>query len=165
MVSFYFVYTKEVSWMAKGKYEEWLTPEGLLKLEGWARDGLTDKQIAKNIGISEQTLCVWKKNYPSLSESLKKGKEVVDRQVENALLKRALGFEYTEVTKKCDPNSGKMIVTKEVTKQVVPDTTAQIFWLKNRKQDDWRDKPKEIDRTIEDNDMVLKFIEGMKKHD
>ena len=151
--------------MAKGKYEEWLTPEGLLKLEGWARDGLTDKQIAKNIGISEQTLCVWKKNYPSLSESLKKGKEVVDRQVENALLKRALGFEYTEVTKKCDPNSGKMIVTKEVTKQVVPDTTAQIFWLKNRKQDDWRDKPKEIDRTIEDNDMVLKFIEGMKKHD
>ena len=151
--------------MAKGKYEEWLTPEGLLKLEGWARDGLTDKQIAKNIGISEQTLCVWKKNYTSLSESLKKGKEVVDRQVENALLKRALGFEYTEVTKKCDPNSGKMIVTKEVTKQVVPDTTAQIFWLKNRKQDDWRDKPKEIDRTIEDNDMVLKFIEGMKKHD
>src|SRR5690554_2532366 len=83
----------------RGKYLDWITPEGLLKIEGWARDGLVDKQIAQNIGITEQTLNVWKKKYSSLSESLKKGKEVVDRQVENALLKRALGYKYDEVTK------------------------------------------------------------------
>lgn len=130
--------------MAKGKYEYWLTPEGLLKLGGWARDGLTDEQIAENIGISRSTLNNWKDKYPDISDTLKKGKDVVDRQVENALLKRALGYEYTEVTKEYVPDVGKMTVTKEVTKQVIPDTTAQIFWLKNRKPGDWRDKPTDL---------------------
>lgn len=130
--------------MAKGKYEYWLTQEGLLKLEAWARDGLIDEQIAENIGINTSTLYEWKKRYPEISESLKKGKEVVDIQVENALLKRALGYEYTEVTREVCENAetGKMElrVTKKVTKEVIPDTTAQIFWLKNRRPDKWRDK-------------------------
>lgn len=117
-----------------GKYHEWITDEGLLKIEGWARDGLTDKQIAHNIGIAEQTLNNWKKDHPSLFESLKKGKEVVDRQVENALLKRALGYQYDEITYE----NGEE--TKRVRKEVQPDTTAQIFWLKNRKPVEWRDK-------------------------
>lgn len=82
--------------MAKGKYEYWLTPEGLVKLEGWARDGLTDEQIAQNIGIVESTLYEWKNKYSEISESLKKGKEVVDYEVENALLKRALGYTVKE---------------------------------------------------------------------
>lgn len=128
--------------MAKGKYQEWLTPEGLLKIEGWARDGLVDKQIAENIGITEQTLNVWKKNYPSFSASLKRGKEVVDRQVENALLKRALGYEYDEVKEKYE--SGELIERTVIKKEVSPDVTAQIFWLKNRKSDMWRDR-KDID--------------------
>ena len=125
--------------MAKGKYEEWLTPEGLLLIEGWARDGLTNEQIAKNIGINPDTLYNWVKKYPEISETLKRGKEVVDRQVENALLKRALGYEYQETTREL-LDSGELGVTKIVTKQVAPDTTAQIFWLKNRKPDEWRDK-------------------------
>ena len=120
--------------MAKGKYQEWLTPEGLLKLEGWARDGLTDEQIAENIGITAATLYEWKKRFSDISEALKKGKEVVDRQVENALLKRALGYQYDEITKE------NGVETKRVTKEVVPDTTAQIFWLKNRRPDLWRDR-------------------------
>ncbi len=130
--------------MAKGKYEEWLKPEGLLKIEGWARDGLTDKQTAHNMGISRETLNQWKKKYSDISDTLKRGKEVVDRQVENALLKRALGYSYKETTSKLvvDKNTGKshMEVTKVVEKEVVPDTTAQIFWLKNRKPEEWRDK-------------------------
>ena len=101
--------------VAKGKYQKWLTPEGLLLLEGWARDGLTDEQIAKKIGISRKTLNDWKNNYSDICDTLKKGKEVVDYQVENALLNSAL-----------DGN-----------------TTAQIFWLKNRRPDKWRDKQKE----------------------
>ena len=120
--------------MAKGKYEYWLTPEGLLQLEGWARDGLTDEQIAGNMGIRRETLYAWCKKYSNISNTLKKGKEVVDRQVENALLKRALGYRYDEIT----IENG--IETKRVTKEVIPDTTAQIFWLKNRRPDKWRDK-------------------------
>lgn len=120
------------------KYTEWLTEEGLLKIEGWARDGLTDKQVAHNMNIAESTLHEWKKKYSVLSESLKRGKEVVDRQVENALLKRALGYEFKETTQELTEDG--MRVTKVVTKQQAPDTTAQIFWLKNRKPDEWRDK-------------------------
>lgn len=82
--------------MAKGKYEYWISREGLIELDGMARDGLTDKQIAENIGISRSTLNEWKKKYPDISDTLKRGKEVIDRQVENALLKRALGYRYNE---------------------------------------------------------------------
>lgn len=130
--------------MAKGKYEYWLSPEGLLKLEGWARDGLTDEQIAANAGINVSTLYDWKKRYPVISETLKRGKEIVDIQVENALLKRALGYSYNEVTQELCENAAtgktELKVTKVVKKEVVPDTTAQIFWLKNRRPDKWRDK-------------------------
>lgn len=120
--------------MAKGKYQEWLTKEGLLKLEGWARDGLTDEQIAKNMGIGIRTFYEWKKKYPQILQVLKKGKEVVDREVENALLKAALGYYYDEdvVT-----NKGEVV---RIQKYEKPNTTAQIFWLKNRKPKEWRDR-------------------------
>lgn len=124
--------------MAKGKYEQWLTPEGLLKLEGWARDGLTDEQIAENMGINKATLYRWKEKYCDICDTLKRGKEVVNFQVENALLKRALGYEYEEVSEKYE--SGTLTEKKVTKKQVVPDTTAQIFWLKNRRPDKWKDK-------------------------
>lgn len=124
--------------MVQAKYKEWLTKEGLIKIEGWARDGLTDEQIAHNIGISRKTLADWKNKYGDISDTLKKGKEVVDIQVENALLKRALGYKFVEVTKELAETG--LIVTKKVTKQQAPDTTAAIFWLKNRKPNEWRDK-------------------------
>ena len=130
--------------MAKGKYQEWLTEEGLLQLEAWARDGLTNEQIAANMGMSRETLRVWCNTYSVISATLKRGKEVVDIQVENALLKRALGYSYKEVTREkvFNPETGQyeLMPTKEVTKEVVPDTTAQIFWLKNRRPEQWRDK-------------------------
>ena len=78
--------------MAKGKYEYWLSPDGLLRLEAYARDGLTDEQIAHNMGISPATLYNYKRDHLEILEALKKGKEVVDIEVENALLKRALGY-------------------------------------------------------------------------
>ena len=118
------------------KYEaEW--KDKLPVIQGWARDGLVDEQIASNMGISTSTLYDWKKKYLEFSEALKKGKEVVDREVENALLKRALGYQYTEV--KTEYLDDGVKVTKTV-KEVIPDTTAQIFWLKNRKPEQWRDK-------------------------
>ena len=90
--------------MAKGKYQEWLEPEKLILIAGWGRAGLTDEQIAKNIGISRSTLNGWKKKYSDISDTLKQGKEVIDRQVENALLKRAIGYEYEEVSEKFEEN-------------------------------------------------------------
>lgn len=105
--------------MAKGKYQRWLEPDGLTLLEGWARDGLTDEQIAKKMGITAKTLYEWKNRYSEICEALKKGKEVVDYEVENALLQSAR-----------DGN-----------------TTAQIFWLKNRRPDKWRDKQLEVNST------------------
>jgi len=125
-----------------GKYHDWIAEVGLLKIEGWARDGLTDEQISHNIGIHPSTLYEWRNKYPDISEALKKGKEVIDRQVENALLKRALGYEYEEtkqIIEKDEMGKDRKRVEK-ITKQVIPDTTAQIFWLKNRKPHEWRDK-------------------------
>ena len=144
--------------MANGKYQQWLEPEGLTLLEGWARDGLTDEQIAGNIGINTSTLYDWKNKFSKISEALKKGKEVVDIQVENALLKRALGYDFQETrVEKSDKDGTKIIQTL---KHIPADTTAQIFWLKNRRPDKWRDKP-EIPG---DSDMLKKakeLLEGI----
>lgn len=123
--------------MAKGKYQRWLTPDGLTLLEGWARDGLTDDQLARKMGISRSTLNAWKVAYPDISDALKKGKEVVDIEVENALLKRALGYEYVETMVEESPDGVKH---RETVKFIPPDVTAQIFWLKNRRPEAWREK-------------------------
>ena len=119
-------------------YEQW-EKDGELKdklilIQGMARDGLTQQQIANNLGISIDTLIENKKKYSEFNNALKKGKEVIDFEVENALLKRALGYEYEEETYE------NGILTKKVKKQVPPDTTAQIFWLKNRKPNNWKDR-------------------------
>ncbi|WP_099205640.1 transposase [Scatolibacter rhodanostii] len=129
--------------MAKGKYQEWLTPDGILRLEAWARDGLTDEQLAKKMNITPSTLYDWKKKYSEISEALKKGKEVVDIEVENALLKRAKGFEYCEEKIEMETNGAGQVLSRkvvQVVKQVAPDVGAAVFWLKNRKPDAWRDK-------------------------
>ena len=140
--------------MALGKINEWLEKDKLILLEGWARDGLTDEQIAKNIGINRTTLYDWKKKEANIADTLKKGKEVIDFEVENALLKRALGYEYEEETYE------NGILTKKVKKQVPPDTTAQIFWLKNRKKEQWREKV-EVVKTDEDLQNINKNISNI----
>ncbi|MGM0238505.1 HNH endonuclease [Enterococcus sp. AZ103] len=93
--------------MARSKHEKWVTREGLILLEGWARDGLSDEQIASNMGISTATLYNYKKKYLEILEALKRGKEVADYEVENALFKSALGYEYIEVTKERIVDSGQ----------------------------------------------------------
>ena len=229
------------------KIEEWEEGEKLFLLESWARSGLTDEQIAKNMGVTVRTLYNWKKKSLPIFQSLKKGKEVVDYEVENALLKRALGYTTKEIIRErivdtgqkkrhggeseltekewdfairyfngcccycgkllstptkdhikplskggrmvrenilpccleCNSSKkdldmlswykrqdfysehrlqrihdyidfvlllknkedlGELVTTKEVIREVLPDVTAQIFWLKNRKPDQWRDK-------------------------
>jgi len=99
--------------MAKLKWEQ--VESKLVLVEGWARDGLTDEQIAKNLGISKDTFYQYKKRYSDFSDSLKRGKEIVDYEVENALLKNALNGNIT----------------------------AQIYWLNNRKPKRWKNKRNE----------------------
>lgn len=119
-------------------------------LEAWARDGLTDEQIANNMGIRRSTLNEWKKKFPDISDTLKKNKEIADAKVEKSLFQRALG---TKVKVK-KPIKVKEIKTKDgkrtekehieyVEEEVYipPDTTALIYWLKNRLPAKWRDKP------------------------
>lgn len=166
--------------MAKGKYRYYQTEEGLLKLEGWARDGLTDEQIAEKIGIRRPTLYDWKNKYPDISDALKEGKEVVDRKVEKSLLRRAMGTtlkvtQYKMVKidqvqldgermlwmhryKLAHPEAtdeqlieAKLQAMKEVPEyqkmpmvetetEIAPDTSAAIFWLKNRQPEKYRDQ-------------------------
>ena len=118
--------------MAKSKWEQ--VKDKLILVEGWARDGLTDEQIANNLGISKTTLYKFKSEHSELSELLKKGKEIVDYKVENALLKNALEG----------------------------NTTAQIYWLNNRKPEKWRNKRSEEDNNIPQSlaEMVQKAYES-----
>lgn len=145
--------------MAKGQYQEWLTPENLIRLEGWARDGLTDADIARNMGINVSTLYEWKNKHTEINDALKNGKEVVDRIVENALYKKAIGI-HEKVKKPIKVRQvlyspeGRKMAEKEVIEYaeedifIPPDTTAAIFWLKNRKPDQWRDK-RQVEEHIE----------------
>lgn len=141
----------------KSKAAPWLDDDGLLRIEGWARDGLTGKQIAHNIGVDESTLCKWQRRYPAISQALKKGREVVDREVENALLKRALGYDYVETKTEVFPDG--TMKTTDTTKHVQGDTTAQIFWLQNRKPDDYRDRRRGGDPTEK---VVSAFVNNLK---
>ena len=137
--------------MAKGKYEEWLEADNRTLLEAWARDGMTQAQISKNMGISLSTFKEWLKKFPAISAALKKGKELADYEMENALYKKGIGYTVTlkkpiKVKKtEYDGNGRKVKETEnieyaEVEEYIPPDVTAQIFWLKNRKPDVWRDK-------------------------
>lgn len=103
-------------------------------IEGWCRDGLIDKQIAANLGIGLSTFYKYKSSKVEFSNLLKKNREVIDYEVENALLKRALGYETVE--EHDSDKDGR----KTITKFISGDVTAQIFWLKNRKPGVWRDK-------------------------
>ena len=105
--------------MARGKFEYWLTEDGLTLLKGYARRGLNDEQIAAKMHIVPSTLYEWKKRFPEISEALKDGKDLPDIQVENALYEAAIGG----------------------------NVTAMIFWLKNRLKSEWKDKPVEDTQT------------------
>lgn len=133
--------------MARSKWDT-NVKDKLVLVEGWARNGLTEQQIAKNLGVAYSTFRDYKAKYPALSAVLKKGREVIDFEVEGSLIKRALGYTYVEETKEIVEDeitgSAEMKVVKSVTKHVAPDVTAQIFWLKNRKPEEWKNDPHKV---------------------
>lgn len=120
--------------------EEWLTEDKLMLLECWARDGYTYNDVAQRIGISVKQLTKWRKEYPEINKALSKGKEIIDYQVENALLKAALGYKTKEVTVITVLKNGKLVETTKqtVTKEVAPSVGACQSWLYNRLPDKWK---------------------------
>ena len=146
-----------------GKFAEWLTPDGLTMIEGFARDGLTDPQIANNMGIGLRTLYEWYERFPQIAHAVKKGKAPVDIQVENALLKRALGYTeeevITEIIEQPDGKQRKQV--RKVKRIFPPDVTAQIFWLKNRKPKQWREKVENsVNIDTEDLSPLVELLKG-----
>jgi len=108
--------------------------ENLICVTGWCREGATNEMIAERLKIGLSTFYKIKSKHVELRDALKEGKEVIDFMVENALLKSAMGFEYIE---EAVTNKGDVV---EVRKTQAPSNTAQIFWLKNRKSKQWKDK-------------------------
>ena len=152
--------------MPRIKPIEWATESNLLRLEGWARDGLTDEQIAWNMGIAERTFTMWKERFPAIVAALKKGKAPADIVVENALYKSATGY-YVTIKKPIKVKTKRQLAGKGTIEEekiefvedemyIPPNPTAQIFWLKNRKPQVWRDRPTE---TVENAESVKVLID------
>lgn len=125
---------------SKGKYDPKTFPA---LAEGYARAGLIDTEICERLRISQTSFYKYQELHPEFTEAIKRGKAPVDFEVENALLKRAMGFEYEEKTTEVEigadgqPRPAKIRTTK---KMIAGDVGAQAFWLKNRKPETWRDK-------------------------
>lgn len=144
------------------KVDKWLTDDGLLLLQCWARD-FTYGDIAEKIGIAYKTLVDWRKKYPEIDEALQKGKEVVDYQVENALLKVALGFSTTEtktIISPPDKYGNRKIRVEKTEKEIPPNPTAIMCWLNNRKPEQWkRNRDNVLSTDDKDNKITVNIIQ------
>lgn len=112
-------------------------PEFMQRAQEMTQRGATDRELADEFGVAWSTLQLWKSSIPGFSDALKLGKDIADARVEASLYNRAMGFSFDAV--KIHMHRGKLIYAPYV-EQVPPDTTACIFWLKNRRPDLWRDK-------------------------
>lgn len=131
--------------MAKSKWPQ--VKDKLILVEKWARDGLNELQIAKNLGISKSTLELYKVEHSDFLAAIKKGKEVFIAELENALAKRALGFEYEETKTyiKVDEDGKQTKYQEKTTKYYPPDVAANSILLKNKDRGNWADNPMKID--------------------
>lgn len=147
--------------------DKWLTKDGLLLLQCWARDfSLGD--IANKIGISSKTLIDWRKKYPEIDKAISEGKEVVDYKVENALLKVALGYTTTEtktVISPPDKNGNRKIRVEKTEKEIAPNPTAIMCWLNNRKPEQWKRNRDILQTKDEDNKITVNIIRHGNKDD
>ena len=148
----------------------WLSDDGLILIEAWARDGYTLSEIAQRMGVARYTLSKWRQRYPDITKALSTGKELIDYKVENALLKAALGY----TTKEIKVTLGKKVVSGEIfevlkettTREVAPNVTACMAWLNNRKHDQWkRNRDKVIDLDEEDSNINITIVRGPKQDD
>ena len=142
----------------KDSYEIRVKPK-LELVRGWCRRGLTQEQIAENLGISEQSFTNYMKRYEEFADAVSEGAEELEIHIENALVKRALGYSYKEVTRErkqvLNEETGeteyRLVVTKSVTKHVVPDVGAQQYYLEHRAPKRWEKVPSAYIDTVQVN--------------
>ena len=140
------MYRKELCVMgARGKdNSKWITnvQPRLTEIREWCIEGLTNEEMSKRLDINPDTWYKYMKEHAVLAELVNISKSVVDSQVENALLKTALGYEYEEVKTiiEEDKNGKKRTRIEKTKKYMPPNPTAQAFWLKNRKREEWSER-------------------------
>lgn len=153
--------------MAKPKFD-FKDKQNLIRIESWARDGLDDKQIAANIGYNETYFSELKGQIPELSEALKNGRAPIDFAIESKIYRKAMGMKVTvqqavkikdvyfdEEGRRCEKERVEVV---ELEQEVPPDTTAGIFWLKNRKPGQWN---RPAPRSSEDDDIPSNVERGI----
>jgi hypothetical protein len=119
--------------------------------------GLIDKELADFFEVKEQTINNWKKDYPEFFESLKKGKLVADGKVSESLYHRSLGYKHKDLY--ITQYQGQ-VIKEEIMKHYPPDTTACIFWLKNRQPGVWSDKQTTVHEIPKNSSFEIKFRNG-----
>lgn len=130
--------------MAASKWPQ--IQEKLRLVEEMARKGLTEEQISKNLGIARSSLSEYKRQYPELLEALKRGREAIVTEIENALVKRALGYDYQESKVSIRVIDGREVkFTEKVTKYQAPDVAACIVLLKNKDSHNWSNDPAKLE--------------------
>ena len=143
----------------KSKYDTLVKPrfDDILK---WLRNGATEKQIYQNLGINEATFYRYKAEKSEFCEVLKKGQESLVEQLRGALIKKALGFEYTETKRFTKIENGKQVQTIEETKkQSLPDVAAANLLLKNYDKENWSNDPRSDDFKREELEMKKKIFD------
>lgn len=136
--------------MAKGKYQQWLEPENLERITNWAANGATDTEIAANMGIHRFTLQRWTETHSDICDAIKAGRMMACEVIENALFKRAVGYEvqetdvveeFTGELRDGKPANG-VVKRRETTRtrHLPPDVAAVIFYLKNRAPERYSDR-------------------------
>ena len=128
-------------------------------IEYMAKKGATEQEIADVLDVTVLTIYNWKKAHPEFFEQLKSWKLEADEKVERSLYERAMGYEHKETKLFCHEG---MIIAEDITRRYPPDTTAGIFWLKNRLPKDWRDKQEHSFESAEDAELIREVAELMK---
>jgi hypothetical protein len=108
-------------------------------------NGATDEELAQAFGVSARTVYRWQAAHPEFSQALKAGKEMADERVIRSLYHKAVGYTHDAV-KIFMPANADAPVYAPYQEHVPPDTTAAIFWLKNRRAGEWRDKTEQVVR-------------------
>ena len=116
----------------KAVYKNWVEGEGLARIREWARQGLSDKQIAKNIGVTVVAFYDWKKHFPAFAEAVNKAKSELKTELEKSMFDLATGKVYVEDVKTViDPATGEVLKIERTRKQIPPNANLQTFLAKN----------------------------------
>lgn len=158
---------KEMAIQGMVEVDKWLTDDGLLLLAAYARDGMTNQDIADKIGVTKRTFTRWMDEYPEIREAVNTSKELVDYKVENALLKAALGYTAKESKVIMRLRQGRLTTVEQETviKEVAPDVRAITLWLNNRQTKKWRRNADNlVDENSEESNITVNIIRhGEKK--